>query len=141
MPVAEMSDDEFSAWEQWLFTAGLNPQPIRQSAPASPSSYAWDPLLGATVERVNGRSYPVGVKDGRLVRLPSRPPVVLAQRNVEPAPPVTHRSGKSTFFDLYLSHQFPQFINADEIAKTLSSIPENLRSVVRMNRPMNPGGG
>jgi predicted ABC-type ATPase len=38
-------------------------------------------------------------------------------------------SGKSTFFSNYLSPQFPIFINADEIARTLTEIPERERNL------------
>jgi predicted ABC-type ATPase len=36
-------------------------------------------------------------------------------------------SGKSTFFERYLKTQFHQFVNADEIAKTLTDVPESGR--------------
>ncbi len=37
--------------------------------------------------------------------------------------------GKSTFFYIQLSDRFPVFVNADEIAKKLTGLPENSREV------------
>lgn len=68
-PAHEMTDDELREWRQRLFTQGVNPAPIRHDAPASVSSYAWDPNLGATVEYANGRRYVVAIRDGKLTRL------------------------------------------------------------------------
>jgi hypothetical protein len=64
-----MTEDELREWKLRLFTQGVNPVPIRQDAPASVSSYAWDPDLRATVEYANGRRYLVAIRDGKLTRL------------------------------------------------------------------------
>jgi hypothetical protein len=64
-----MTEDESREWRQRLFTQGVNPVPIRHDAPASVSSYAWDPDLGATVEYADGRRYVVALRDGKLTRL------------------------------------------------------------------------
>ncbi len=68
-PAHEMTEDELREWRQRLFTQGVDPVPIRQNAPASVSSYAWDPGLRATVEYANGRRYVVAIRDGKLTRL------------------------------------------------------------------------
>jgi hypothetical protein len=68
-PAHEMTEDELREWRQRLFAQGVNPVPIRHDAPASVSSYAWDPDLGATVEYANGRRYVVAIRDGKLTRL------------------------------------------------------------------------
>ncbi len=43
-------------------------------------------------------------------------------------------SGKSTFFDRSLRSEFPVFVNADEIAKGLSGIPERVRQRMAAER-------
>lgn len=46
-------------------------------------------------------------------------------------------SGKSTFFTHYLSSKFPIFINADEIARTLTEIPERERDIAAARQATN----
>jgi hypothetical protein len=60
---------EIRQWEKLLLTEGMNPVPIRQDAPPTPTSYAWDPNLGGTLEYANGKRYFVGLRDGRIARL------------------------------------------------------------------------
>jgi predicted ABC-type ATPase len=38
-------------------------------------------------------------------------------------------SGKSSFYEAYLRRQFPVWVNADEIAKTLTNVPERGRDL------------
>ena len=53
----------------------------------------------------------------------------------ETAPPILsiiagpNGSGKSTFFDRYLRQQVPVFVNADEIARSLGHLPEDIRQL------------
>jgi hypothetical protein len=68
-PIDEMTEEEIRQWEEWLLAEGMNPVPIRQDAPPTSPSYAWDPSLGATLEYADGKRYFVGLRDGRIARL------------------------------------------------------------------------
>jgi hypothetical protein len=65
---------------------GMNPVPIRQNAPRTSPSYAWDPSLGATLEYANGKRYFVGIRDGKIARLapPETPAEIPASHTARP---------------------------------------------------------
>jgi hypothetical protein len=92
-PIDEMTEEEIRRWEEWLLAEGMNPVPIRQDAPPTSPSYAWDPGLGATLEYAHGKRYFVGIRDGKIARLApvDTPAEIPASHTVSPDLPDTRK--------------------------------------------------